>query len=76
MPARLDAALARLSPSLRSAVVLVLIEGLPHKEASEALGVPEGTIAWRIHEARRRMREDLGQFDLSGFDFNASGKAS
>lgn len=56
---RLQGSLGKLSPSLRSAVVLVLIEGLPHKEAGEILGVPEGTVAWRIHEARRRLREDL-----------------
>ncbi len=56
---RLAAALDTLSPSLRSTVVLVLIEGLPHKEAAEALGCPEGTIAWRIHEARRRLKTAL-----------------
>jgi len=56
---RLGKALDALSPSLRSAVVLVLLQGLPHKEAAEALGCPEGTVAWRIHEARRRMRGEL-----------------
>ncbi|MEM7607532.1 MAG: sigma-70 family RNA polymerase sigma factor [Myxococcota bacterium] len=59
MSAQMEAALGRLSPSLRSAVVLVLIEGQSHKQAGDALGVPEGTIAWRIHEARRKLREFL-----------------
>jgi len=53
---RLGEALDALSPSLRTAVVLVLLEGMPHKEAASVLGIPEGTVAWRIHEARRRMR--------------------
>ncbi|MBO6937423.1 MAG: sigma-70 family RNA polymerase sigma factor [Deltaproteobacteria bacterium] len=53
---RLGEALDALSPSLRTAVVLVLLEGMPHKEAATVLGIPEGTVAWRIHEARRRMR--------------------
>lgn len=53
---RLGEALDALSPSLRTAVVLVLLEGMPHKEAAAVLGIPEGTVAWRIHEARRRMR--------------------
>jgi RNA polymerase sigma-70 factor (ECF subfamily) len=53
---RLGEALDALSPSLRTAVVLVLLQGLPHKEAATVLGIPEGTVAWRIHEARRRMR--------------------
>lgn len=56
---RLAQALDRLSPTLRSAVVLVLLQGLPHKEAAEVLGCPEGTVAWRIHEARRRLRDSL-----------------
>jgi RNA polymerase sigma-70 factor (ECF subfamily) len=49
-----------LSPSLRSTVVLVLLEGVPQKEAAEALGCSEGTIAWRIHESRKKLREKLG----------------
>lgn len=53
---RLGEALDALSPSLRTAVVLVLLEGMAHKEAATVLGIPEGTVAWRIHEARRRMR--------------------
>lgn len=59
---RLAAALDQLTPTLRSAVVLVLLQGMPHKEAADVLGCPEGTVAWRIHEARRRLRlalEDL-----------------
>jgi DNA-directed RNA polymerase specialized sigma24 family protein len=29
------------------------------------LGAPEGTIAWRVHEARRKLREALA---ARGFD--------
>jgi RNA polymerase sigma-70 factor (ECF subfamily) len=61
MQARLAGALDKLSPSLRTTVVLVLIQGMPHKEASEVLGCPEGTVAWRIHEARRKLREMLSE---------------
>jgi RNA polymerase sigma-70 factor (ECF subfamily) len=53
---RLAHALDQLSPTLRTTVILVLVRGLPHKQASEVLGCPEGTIAWRIHEARRKLR--------------------
>ncbi|MBK8168818.1 MAG: sigma-70 family RNA polymerase sigma factor [Sandaracinaceae bacterium] len=54
-------ALDGLSPSLRATVTLVCIEGVSHKEAAEALGCPEGTIAWRIHEARAKLRLVLGE---------------
>lgn len=56
---RLARALDGLSPSLRATVVMVLIEGVSQKDAAQALGCPEGTIAWRIHEARARLRVAL-----------------
>jgi RNA polymerase sigma-70 factor, ECF subfamily len=59
---RLAVALDALSPSLRATVVLVLIEGVPQKEAASVLGCSEGTIAWRVHEARRRLRDLLADF--------------
>lgn len=59
---RLSKALDELSPSLRATVIMVLIDGVPQKEAAEALGCSEGTVAWRVHEARRRLREKLGDF--------------
>lgn len=68
---RLAVALDELSPSLRSTVVLVLLEGMPQKDAAEVLGCSEGTIAWRVHESRRRLREKLG--DLLD---EATGKSS
>ncbi len=56
---RISRALDQLSPSLRATVVLVLMQGVAHKEAAEILGCPEGTVAWRVHEARRRLRAAL-----------------
>ena len=58
---RLAAAIDALSPSLRTTLILVCIEGVSQKDAAEALGCPEGTIAWRIHEARGRLRALLGE---------------
>lgn len=48
-----------LSETLRTTLVLVCIDGLGHEEASKVLGCPEGTVAWRVHEARRKLREHL-----------------
>jgi RNA polymerase sigma-70 factor, ECF subfamily len=54
-----------LSETLRTTLVLVCIDGRSHEEAAEILGAPEGTIAWRVHEARRKLREALA---ARGFD--------
>lgn len=54
-----------LSDTLRTTLVLVCIDGLSHAEAGEVLGCPEGTVAWRVHEARRKLRSMLSD---RGFD--------
>jgi RNA polymerase sigma-70 factor (ECF subfamily) len=48
-----------LSDVLRTTLVLVLVDGLPHADAAKILGCSEGTVAWRVHEARRRLRGHL-----------------
>ncbi|RYZ09388.1 MAG: sigma-70 family RNA polymerase sigma factor [Myxococcales bacterium] len=63
----------RLSDTLRTTLVLVCIDGLSHAEAGEVLGCPEGTIAWRVHEARKKLR---GMLSERGFeDDDLEGKA-
>ncbi len=39
----------------KEALLLVMAEGLTHKEAADALGCKESTISWRIHEARKKL---------------------
>jgi len=46
----------QLSTLLQTTVVLTTLQGLSHKEAAVVLETTEGTIAWRIHEARRKMQ--------------------
>jgi RNA polymerase sigma-70 factor, ECF subfamily len=55
----------QLSDTLRTTLVLVCIDGLSHAEAGEVLGCPEGTVAWRVHEARKKLR---GMLSERGFD--------
>ena len=56
----LKQALLRLSPSLRAAVTLVWLQGLTHREAAEVLVCSEGTVSWRVFEAKKRLRRALG----------------
>jgi RNA polymerase sigma-70 factor (ECF subfamily) len=57
-----------LSDTLRTTLILVCVDGRSHEEAATILGAPEGTIAWRVHEARRKLREFMSArgFDLEG----------
>lgn len=54
-------ALSRLSPGLRQAVVLVVMQGLEYHEAAEVLGVPTGTVKSRVHSALVQMRAALSE---------------
>ena len=56
-------AIAELSPSLRVTLVLATIEELPHKQIAEILEIPEGTVAWRVNEARRLLRQRLASVE-------------
>jgi RNA polymerase sigma-70 factor, ECF subfamily len=51
----------RLSEPLRTTLILVTVDGLSHAEAGDVLGCPEGTVAWRVFEARRKLREFLNE---------------
>ena len=52
----------QLSPLLRTTVALTTLQGLSYPEAAAVLSVPEGTIAWRMHEARAKLRAALDRF--------------
>lgn len=55
----IDAALQRLPPDYRMAVVLADIEGLSYKEIAEAMECPIGTVMSRIHRGRRQLHSLL-----------------
>jgi RNA polymerase sigma-70 factor, ECF subfamily len=57
--ARLLRALDGLPADMRTTVILVSLQGMSHAEAGIIQKVSEGTIAWRMHEARRRLHEAM-----------------
>lgn len=54
-------AVARLPEEQRSVLMLVCVEGLSYKEASDAIGVPAGTVMSRLARARKALRDLLGE---------------
>jgi RNA polymerase sigma-70 factor (ECF subfamily) len=57
--ARLLRALDSLPVDMCTTVILVSLQGLSHGEVAVVQKVSEGTIAWRMHEARRRLHEAM-----------------
>lgn len=52
-------AMDRLPEEQRSVLMLVCVEGMRYREASEVLGVPEGTVMSRLSRARLALAEML-----------------
>ncbi len=52
-------ALRTLSPEMRQALQLTVIDGLTAREAALLLGIPEGTVKSRVRLAKQRLRGQL-----------------
>ena len=52
-------ALAELSPSLRSAITLTVMQEMSIKEAAKVEGCLVATMYWRVHEARKFLKKKL-----------------
>lgn len=65
---RLRAALATLPERQRMALTLFDVEGYPHGEIADILGIPEGTVRSDVFHARRALRTLLKVDDPSWED--------
>lgn len=62
---RLMAAILPLPQRQREVLLLHDLEGWRHREIGEVLGIPEGTVRYTLHHARRAVRERLGVDSLT-----------
>jgi RNA polymerase sigma-70 factor, ECF subfamily len=54
-----DALVRELPPKLRDPLMLVASGDCTYEEMAVVLGVPSGTLKWRVMDARRRLKEQL-----------------
>ena len=52
-----------LSEDVRRTLILFYFNELSVKEISEALGVPQGTILWRLSSARKRIKKEVEKYE-------------
>lgn len=52
-------ALHELPAELKLAVYLADVEGYPYREIAEIMGTPVGTVAYRLHHGRGKLRDRL-----------------
>jgi RNA polymerase sigma-70 factor (ECF subfamily) len=66
-------ALDQLSDAQRASIVLAVLEGLSYREVAEILECSEGTVAWRVHQARKQLRQQLGRYLAGSEDESSDG---
>ena len=49
------------TPKLRDAFLLVRSEEYEYKDIASMLGISEGTVKWRVSEARRKIKVQLAE---------------
>lgn len=52
-------AMDKLPAKQKAALMLVMAEGMNHKEAAAVLGCSETTVSWRIHQARKKLKQTV-----------------
>jgi RNA polymerase sigma-70 factor, ECF subfamily len=61
---KLHSAIDRLPYKQKTSLLLVMAEGLTHKEAADILKCSETTVSWRIHQARKKLKKiSAGWYD-------------
>lgn len=56
---QIEAAVAKLRPEYRTAILLCHVEGRPYEEIAHIMEVPLGTVKTYIHRARHELKEHL-----------------
>lgn len=63
--ASLRAKIAGLSKLYRDIIILHYYDGLSTKQISERLSIPEGTVTWRLSEARKKLKRECNNMEES-----------
>jgi len=65
LKARLWTAIDGLGDELREVFLLYTFQGLKYREIAELLDIPLGTVMSRLHAARKRIRQHLGEGEVA-----------
>lgn len=64
-----------LQEDLRDTLVLVYGTGLSHTQVAEQLDIKVSTVAWRVHEARKQLKQTFSSSALDSHESVARGSA-
>ena len=63
--ATLRSKIARLSAAYRDIIILHYYDGLSVKQIAQKLNIPEGTVTWRLSEARSKLKKEYTTMEES-----------
>lgn len=61
-----------LQDDLKETLILIYGTGLNHQQAAEQLNIKESTVSWRVHEARKILKQTFHSPDLNSNTTSAS----
>lgn len=61
-----------LQDDLKETLILIYGKGLNHRQAADTLNVKESTISWRVHEARKLLKQTFNSSGLSNNDITSA----
>jgi RNA polymerase sigma factor (sigma-70 family) len=59
----LRAEISMLSKIYRDIIILYYYDNLPVRQIAEKLGIPEGTVTWRLSEGRSKLKKECGSMN-------------
>lgn len=62
---RLREKIAMLSAIYRDCIILHYYDGLNVKQIADRLGIPEGTVTWRLSEGRKKLKKEYTSMETS-----------
>lgn len=57
--------ITQLQDDLKDTLILIYGTGLNHKEAAKLLNIKESTVSWRVHEARKLLKQTFNSTDIN-----------
>jgi RNA polymerase sigma factor (sigma-70 family) len=66
LESRVKAAMEKLPPDQKAALIFREVEGLSYREMAEAMGCSIGTVMSRLHYGRKKMQELLKDYVRGG----------
>ena len=57
--------ITQLQDDLKDTLILIYGTGLNHKEAAKQLNIKESTVSWRVHEARKLLKQTFNSTDIN-----------